>query len=393
MKKYISKVKNVFKIIVRFIFMYFSMIIPKNKKIMIFGAWFGKKYDDNPKYLYEYVLSERKDIKAIWYTSDKKVFDKLNEMGYPVYMSNTWKSIRTAMRAKYIFTATSREDIGWAEANLTGNAVHVDLWHGIPLKKIMYDNGFVKIDTLKQKVSKKLSYPPFRKDYVISTSETITNIYLSAFRKKIEYVIQLGQPRNDYFYSEHINPFKERFNGKKIILYMPTHRNAGKTPIDVDSLFDLNKINEMCIKNNCVFLIKKHFYHASDTPMKGKYEAIMDITSEVVESQVLLDSADILVTDYSSCYIDYLLLDRPILFYNYDMEDYLKNDRDLYFDYDEVTPGEICGTKDEFEIVLDKLLSGNDTYKAKRQEICDLFYSKDNQRPVSAKIIDYFLKK
>ena len=393
MKNLKSKIVKILKIIFRFNAMYFSMLIPKNKKLMIFGAWFGKKYDDNPKYLFEYVLAERKDITAIWYTSDKQTFDKLTELGYPVYMSNTWKSIRTAMRAKYFFTATSREDIGWMDANFTGNAVHVELWHGIPLKKIMYDNDFITKDTFKQKVSAKLSYPPFRKDYVVSTSDTITDIYLRAFRKKADYVAQLGQPRNDYFYSEHTNPFKERFNGKKIILYMPTHRNVGKIQIDVEALMDLDRINELCLKNNCIFLIKKHFYHSSDDPMKKKYEAVMDITHEYVESQVLIDSADIMITDYSSCYIDYLLLDRPMVFFNYDMEHYLENDRTLYFEYDSVTPGPKCKTGDELAETLMLLLSGNDSYKSKRREVCDLFYSKDNQKAVSAKIIDYFLNK
>ena len=108
---------------------------------------------------------------------------------------------------------------------------------------------------------------------------------------------------------------------------------------------------------------------------------------------IFLWSADIMITDYSSCYIDYLLLDRPMVFFNYDMEHYLENDRTLYFEYDSVTPGPKCKTRDELTEILVQLLSGKDGYKSKRQEVCDLFYSKDNQRPVSAKIIDYFLNK
>ena len=96
---------------------------------------------------------------------------------------------------------------------------------------------------------------------------------------------------------------------------------------------------------------------------------------DISELNELLPHVDILITDYSGAYLDYLLLDRPIIFAPFDIEKYLKMDRELYEDYDEATPGVKC--KNWIE-VLDKLsiiLSGDDCYKAERLRALNKYHS------------------
>lgn len=385
--------KKIFKFAIKYICLYFSMLFPRNKKMIIFGAWFGNKYDDNPRYLYEYLLKKRSDLKICWMTSNIDVYNRLVSEKKPVCLSNSLKGAFLSLRAKYICTATGMLDIGEKNIKFLGRAYYINLWHGLPLKKIMYDDEFSNMakNNLKNKIIDILNYIPYKNYYVVSTSETISKIYESAFRVKKNQIIQLGQPRNDYFFIEHENQYIERFKNKKIILYMPTHRNEGKTPIKLDEIFDLDYLNSWCKKNNYVFLVKKHFYHSKEPIIENSYDSIFEITNEITETQVLLDAADVLISDYSSCYIDYLLLDRPIIFYNYDLEQYQKQDRKLYFDYDSVTPGFKCEKFSEMKKILEKIENGDDEYKKERENVRNLFYSKINQSEISPVLIGAIL--
>ena len=79
--KMITRIGNMF---IKYMSLYLSMLIPKNKNKMVFGAWFGNKYADNTKYLYKYVVEECKEINAVWLTENKDVYNELQSKGYPV---------------------------------------------------------------------------------------------------------------------------------------------------------------------------------------------------------------------------------------------------------------------------------------------------------------------
>lgn len=389
-----DKFKNIKKglnRIVSIIQMYLSCLYKRDENVIVFGAWFAEKYDDNSRYLYEYIVKHMPEIEAYWFTSSKEIYDRLCQNNMPVCMCYSKKSKKILKRAGYVFTVTDRSDIGKENIKYLGGCTYINLWHGIPLKKIMHDDVFAKkmFETWYSKLRIKLEKIPLRNTYVISTSEKVTEIYMSAFQKKRENILCLGQPRNDYFYSEDKNSYKDRFEGKKIVVYMPTHRKEGKVAINTQNILDLDKLNTFCEENNIIFLIKKHFYHAGERDMENKFSSIIDITNETTNSQELLKAADILITDYSSCYIDYLLLDRPLLFYAYDLEAYKHNDREMYFDYETVTPGKKCLNYKQVEEELKNIISGKDEFAEERKRVQNLFYSPQNQKPVAKKIIEY----
>ncbi len=373
----------------KYLNLYKSSLGRRDRNLMIFGAWFGQKYDDNPRYFFEYVFEEHPEIKAYWITSSKDVYNRLKKEGKPVVMSSSSKARKLAERAGYVLTATGRIDIGEENVQYLGGACYINLWHGIPLKKIMYDNDYSerKSSEWKNRIKKLAEYLPYRQYYVLSTSARITEIYKGAFRVSQRQILQLGQPRNDCFFRPHVNPYKERFGNRKIILYMPTHRNEGKTLFDIEKFISLEEIDRICRQSGAVFLVKKHFYHKGEADVSNG-ACIIDVTNEMTDTQMLLDSADILITDYSSCYIDYLLLDRPIVFFDFDKQNYQQSDRDFYFDYDEVTPGKKCENSDELVLELERLLSGQDDFIKDRETVRNLFYASDTQGIVSPQIFD-----
>lgn len=87
----------------------------------------------------------------------------------------------------------------------------------------------------------------------------------------------------------------------------------------------------------------------------------------------LLAITDILITDYSSVYFDFLLTGRPIIFTPFDLDDYIRKERELYFNYHEVTPGPKCRDWNEVLLELEKIISGKDDYKKERQIVNNRF--------------------
>ena len=112
------------------------------------------------------------------------------------------------------------------------------------------------------------------------------------------------------------------------------------------------------------------------------------MTKDSLDIQELLIETDILITDYSSTYIDYLLLDRPVIFYDFDYDSYIEKDREMYFPYDEVTPGIKAGTFDELMNGMSQIVSGIDDFKEDRKKVRDLFYCKRGQREVGRALLE-----
>ena len=84
-----------------------------------------------------------------------------------------------------------------------GRAVFLNLWHGVPLKKVGYDDDKVKNwDSKGQKILRMIQEIPLGKEYVVATSDFYAPIYESAFRRSKSHIITLGQPRNDIFYDQ-----------------------------------------------------------------------------------------------------------------------------------------------------------------------------------------------
>jgi len=367
------------------------MLSIRSKKIFVFGAWQGNKFADNSMYLYLEAL-KHDDIKAVWITKDKKIERKLRSEGYIAYYYNSLKGIYYQLRAGVYYTCVSRFDVF---SLLMGNAININLCHGVPLKKMMYDDNVTnktnsKANHIKSSLIESIYSFPNRKEYVVSTSDTLTDIYLSAYRKKRSEILQFGQPRNDVFFNDNLEiqefPFREK--DKKVILYMPTHRNEGKNKMDMTTILDFEELNKYCIEKNFLFLIKKHYYHRNENENLDNYSNIIDITKTDYDSQLLLKYSDLLITDYSSCYIDYLLLKRPIVFYYFDYDNYLVNDREMYFEYDKVTPGPKVKTFKELYMILQQI-TDVDIYEDQRKKVTDLFYSKDNQKSVGSNLLNY----
>ena len=379
-----SKIIKGIKVIGKYFVMYLSMLMPRNKKLCVFGAWLGERFADNSKQLF-IEACDRKNLRAVWITKSESVLKEIHDMGYEAYMWGTPKAVWTQLRAGYAIVSNGISDL---EHTFLGRSVIIDLWHGIPLKKVVYDNKYEKDwDSPKQKLRDKLINVPLGKMYFVAPSEMFIPIYQSAFRRKRQQIICLGQPRSDIFFAD--NKPDKYFPDKKIILYCPTHRNEGAEKIELSKIFDLERLEKFLDESGYYFVIKKHFYHRMEVENLEAYPHIIDITNEDMDIQRLIMETEILITDYSSIYIDYLLLDSPLLFYCYDYEHYLANDREMYFEYEEVTPGVKAKSFDELLGQLKEVTVNGDSYgKEDRERVKNMFYCKKGQGPVGNILLD-----
>ncbi len=98
MKKIVYYVYNL-------ILYFISYLVPKDDKVWLFGSWNGQRYADQSKYLFEYIVKNHTDIRAIWLTRNQMVYDKLKEKGCEVYLLYSIPAIWYSMRAKVLFVS------------------------------------------------------------------------------------------------------------------------------------------------------------------------------------------------------------------------------------------------------------------------------------------------
>ena len=327
-------------------FWYLQRLFPRDKNLWVFGAWFGSRYSDNSKALFEYVLSNETSIQAIWMTRNEKVYALLNNKGLPVVKSNSFRGFVTALRAGVAVITNDYNDIF---PQCMNGVFSVWLWHGMPMKKIGKDElkfneeKYSLLDKIKGKFTDFL-FPYYKcphKDVVLSTGVFFDEYLHTSFVLPYDKIWNDGLPRNDYFFKkseeDFIKSIKTKYPGSRIIVYMPTHRKTALKgqPYNGFSGYGFNeqKLYNCLQRNNLVFINKGHFYdRGSDYNQFGG--RFINITDDDYENlYTLLKDIDILVTDYSSIYFDFLLTRKPILLTPFDIDDYVSNERPLYFDY------------------------------------------------------------
>lgn len=370
--------------------LFITTFIPKQKNLYIFGAWFGQKYSDNSKALFETAIKGN-SIKSVWITKNKEVYNLLKKQGKPVEMASSLRGIWLQCRAKVAITCTGKDDFN---SKLLGSAYHIELWHGVGGgKTVGFDDAVYRsqMDNIRGRYYRRIEKYPYRNSYFTCTSNVMKEVFMGAFRLPESHYFMAGQPRNDMFYdiNYQIRTIDvSKLKGRKVITYLPTHRKAGTESIDCSKLFDLKVINDFCKENGCIFIIKKHFYHKHEIEQLSGFDYILDWTSYIeIDTNELLIVTDYLITDYSSVATDYLLLDRPVIYYCFDLEHYLKEDRDVYWDYDSITPGTKAHNFDELRKSLVEILSGKDDYKLERKRVRDMFYDPSCQCEAANKIL------
>lgn len=253
----------------------------------------------------------------------------------------------------------------------------IQLWHACGAFKTF---GFSRLQKPGGASQDSLNHRSY--DHVLVSSEKIRGIYSEAFGIPLEHVKALGVPRTDVLFDE---GYKEavkaklldryqNLKGKKVILFAPTFRGDGNR----DAFYPAERfdINTLCntFSEDYVFIIKNHPFVKTKFQFDQKYKHRVYDLSTLEEINDILLVTDILVTDYSSVVFEAAVLDIPMVFYAYDLEDYMK-DRDLYYDYRKFVPGPIALNQAELIKEIRNANKNANKNGDKNQFFCEYFLS------------------
>lgn len=318
----------------------------KKKVVLIPSAYNSKVMGDIENFIKYY-----KDIFDLYVLYDK---NNKEENGIKYYNKDDKYANYLIYVADYIIDAGSIN----GKTRVCNTQKRISVWHGIPYKKM-----FIDLD--KSYVEEALEYD-YGVDLMVSPSKFYTEEFL---RKSMLYngeVLETAVSRTDSLFknNEEKNTIKENLGiplNKKVLLYAPTYRTSGNFELPFNPNKLLEKLNSKG-KDEWILVVKLHYLNK----LSNVSSSIVDCTSYPIVNDILAVS-DMLITDYSSLFFDYSILDKPALFYQYDKESYEK-DRGFMFLLDSYVDKKYIITKeDELINNISKFVGVKNLSKVKKE--------------------------
>ena len=347
-----AKLKSFINILRRKIFFYIVWPLafklfsfkPIDEKLILFA--FSKNYTsmpDNLTGLYEYLKDKGYNCK-IMQAPQNAVKRILFDITFQKYYA----------RCKCVFI-TDNFDPLYAHKPNKGTKV-IQLWHACGAFKKW---GYSTLDLAWGGSREDMLRFPMHNTYtdVFVSAESVIPCYAEAFGCDKKIIKALGTPRTDvYFDKEFVKSRREELlkafpaiGNRKIILYAPTFRGNSPEESYNDQPLDYAFLKETLGKDYALVLKLHPFtakkYKLTEEQEKQFGDFVFD-ASNSISVETALCAADYLVADYSSLVFEYALLDKPMIFFAYDLEKY-KRDRSFYFEYESFVPGRIVMTNEE----------------------------------------------
>ncbi|MDN6724851.1 MAG: CDP-glycerol glycerophosphotransferase family protein, partial [Tetragenococcus halophilus] len=377
-------IKRIISKVYKIIFNITATIFPVRKDVVLFESFNGKLPSDNPYAIYQELVKQTDKANLYW--GIKKVHIKEAKQQFPDLnlvprFSVKWLWLTT--RANF-WVFNSRMP-NWLKKNK--GTIYIQTWHGTPLKKLGADIQDVAMPgTSTEQYKNNFILEASRWDYLIAPNEYSEKIFKQAFQFQNN-ILEIGYPRNDELVNNKNNQklqdgLKEKIIGKKngrVILYAPTWRDdyfIKKGSYKFYMPFSLEKMVK-CLGQDDTLIIRPHYLVGDSIDIKGYEDRVKVCMDEAINDLYLI--SDLLITDYSSVMFDFAILQRPMLFYPYDMAHYKEKLRGFYLDYNEV-PGPIAEDEEKlYEFIRNFVSQGQfSEYDSKKERFEQLFCSWEN---------------
>ncbi len=331
-----------------------NLFIPRDKRVILMGAWMGDKLADNTRYLYEYLHRHKNEYeikKMIWVTRDTKVYGYMRSKGYEVYMMHDIKSFYYHLKAGvHIVCNLSFPVKGYAGdimGQLSGRAVKINTWHGISMKAGNSTGENLKrqgyLGQIKYFLRNNKQFYGFfspghwDKALYLSSGEEATQRVSKFCGVPNKNFIECGYPRNCReikIHKDEEDVIRKIEKYKNRILYVPTFRKNGKVP---HPLID-QELNEFLSRTESLWIEKPHSASKIIDTQKNTNENVLLLDSSF-DMNVIIPYISIVITDYSSACYDAMYFQKPVIFYIPDYNEYLSKDRGFLFDFREMVRG------------------------------------------------------
>lgn len=354
---------------------YCRLQLKRNK--IIFECFKGKFTNDSPYAIYQELLKSGKDFDFVWVIKDKNSA----ELDKVIATNPMTRTVAFGSKEYFFEYATAKFWVSNCRLpyrlEKRKNQKHVQCWHGTPLKRMGFDIEIGNNVNVSRK-GLRLAYKTEsdRLDYFVSPSPYASKCFVSSFNMDSNKVIECGYPRNDYLLknkksAEEANRIKSKLglpSEKTVVLYAPTWQDnkfssetgthIGSNPID-------QHIRQMPQFDDFVFLYRGHNF--TTTPDKDN-QTFIDVSS-YNHLQELLLVTDVLITDYSSIFFDFMNMDKKIIFFMTNLEEYKTETRGFYLDIENSLPGNIVENVED----LKKELNNPQTDKKRLESLNQKF--------------------
>ncbi len=368
-----------------------SFVTIRNKRKWLIGNKTG--WTDNSKYLMLFLSQDNPErIRLIWIGRSKGEVEVVRSKGIEAYRKWSFCGLYHALTAAVYCFSSDVSDINyWA----SGKALKVNMWHGVGLKKLgMKGSILYNPHDWKTRV-----FAPYCYDsptYFVGPSDMMARHFADCYRLSDAQMLRVGYPRCDLLqrsvdyvedYIRHFESaemlalYEELGRYQKVYIYMPTFRDDQRDFI-VSAGIDFVKLNELLRKKNYFLLLK---FHPATRVCSMDIDGLsnMRLVDKRMDIYPILPKTDVLITDYSSIYYDYILMKRKsVILFPFDYSEYIEHSRDFAFDYMTYTPGVKAWSFDELYAIIE---SGRELEFPERDDIIRKFWG-DNFNNASARI-------
>ncbi|WP_086725008.1 bifunctional glycosyltransferase/CDP-glycerol:glycerophosphate glycerophosphotransferase [Streptomyces carpinensis] len=364
--------------------------LPVRKGTVVFESHLGKQYSDSPRAIYEELRRRGAPITPIWsYAGERpEGFPKDAEL----VRRWSWGYLRALAQAEY-WIDNQGYPLRLAKRPET---TYIQTWHGSALKRMGFDEPGLRM--LSEPEQRAYQQALDRFDHFVVRSEHDVRTLARAYRIPEDKLLRTGYPRNDALVrarqgaapDPEVQKLAERLGiapDRRVLLYAPTFRAGPDGRVrDFEFPFDVEDFAAR-FGDEYTLLVRAHYLNRLTLPpsVAGR---VIDVSGEPDITPLML-LADALITDYSSVMFDYALLQRPIVFYVHDWEEYAQDTRGTYFDLLTEAPGPVPRTAGELFAALGDLSTVRTSYEARLKEFVDK-YGEYDRGDAAAQIVDRF---
>lgn len=325
--------KNLLYLVFNIVFHICRIVPVKRKKVLLMCIHNEGK--NGALSLMESALNDFGEYKITWFRREQS-FASLS--GKISFMFKTPFDMATA---QYIFFNDNFMPL--ASLHFSKKSTLIQLWHG---------EGAMKRSCLAMKLpeseAKRLKKCNERMSCTIVSSKSVIPVYEETFGMPKSKILPLGAPRTDYFFSVKDKDAVrkkvcERYGldeNKKIVLYAPTFRDDEILNAHLTEHFPFE---EFAALHDYQLIVR---LHPQIGGVLGEEKGFKNVSDYESVNELALVS-DILISDYSSIIMDFTVQSKPMVFFAFDLEDFEKNGRGFYFDYESYVPGEVVKTGEE----------------------------------------------
>ena len=343
----------------------------RDEKVILFGAWFGNRFADNSRYLFQYLSDNKQQLglkHIVWVTRNKNVLKNMNNMGYECYMMNSKESVYFHKKAGiHIICNNADEKTGDILPMYSSGALKINLWHGLGgIKGVEFASKQYEIAKNKKPLKYNLKeylnrsklyrkaairYGGWGDCYYLSTTPFQTEILQKYFYRDKQHFIEAGYPRNEKClkYTGVEEKVLKIIKGKKnVILYLPTFRESNS---EYQPPLDNVELKNILQSEDFFWIEKQHNFN-------GNSKTNLDNNVLYLESEfdicTIVPFVDLVITDYSSVVWDAIYHDVPVFFYVPDIKQYESADRGFILPKEKFIVGQMAYTTDELKELIVK---------------------------------------